>query len=111
MKIQRSFVCGQRVHTYCYMAIVQGTYAYVYVYERTCVSTVVLTYVQTYASCTQLRLRVRTYILRCTYMCKYGYAGMRTCVYNYIIYYYTCVSTGVRMYNSVYKYVRAYVRA
>ena len=32
--------------------IVQGTYAYVYVYERTCVSTVVPTYVQTYALCT-----------------------------------------------------------
>ena len=52
MKIQRSFVCGERVRTYCYMAIERGTHAYVYVYERTCVSTVVLTYVQTYALCT-----------------------------------------------------------
>ena len=45
-----TFICvrGERVRTYCYMAIVRGMYACICICERTSVSTVVLTYVRMY---------------------------------------------------------------
>ena len=41
MKSERSFACGQRVRTNCYMAIVQG---YVYMYMHTLLPNVYLYY-------------------------------------------------------------------
>ena len=107
MKSERSFACGQRVRTNCYMAIVQG-YGCMYVYKN--VHALIQGNLHMYAYTSMYyAIGDRTYVhIRYTYMCKY------VCVRMDIIYCtnmrtYVCVCVTIQVYAMQYACVRTYI--